>query len=101
MKRDGKIGEPSNNRLSGKRKCSKQREEITKKKKKKEMVPETVSELKAMNFQVNRLMSTNTMDGRRSPPGLQSLSNIYALMDILATQYQSRYSFQNPDLSAP
>ena len=44
MKRDGKMGRPSelehqirgpviNNRLSGKRKCSKQRKEITKKKK--------------------------------------------------------------------
>ena len=109
MKRDGKMGRPSelehqirgpviNNRLSGKRKCSKQRKEITKKKK---MVQETVSELKDMNLQVNRLMNTNTMDGRRSPPGLQSLSNIYALMDNLATQYQSRYFFQNPDLSAP
>ena len=65
------------------------------------MVQETVSELKDMNLQVNRLMNTNTMDGRRSPPGLQSLSNIYALMDNLATQYQSRYFFQNPDLSAP
>lgn len=65
------------------------------------MIQETLSELKDMNIQVNRPISTNTMDGRRSPPGLQSLSSIYALMDILATQYRSRYSFQNPDLSAP
>lgn len=85
-----------NNRLSGKRKCSKQRKEITGKKK---MVQDTVLEMKDMNLQVNRLMNTNTMDGRRSPPGLQSFSNIYALMDILATH--SRYLFQNPDLSAP
>ena len=68
--------------------------------KKKKMVQETLLELKDINLQVNRPMSTNTVDGRRSPPGLQSLSSIYAFMDILATQYQSRYSFQNPDLAA-
>ena len=70
-----------------------------KKLREKKMVQDTVLEMKDMNLQVNRLMNTNTMDGRRSPPGLQSFSNIYALMDILASH--SRYLFQNPDLSAP